>query len=163
WPNGVRCPRCGNSKVYSLASGYHWQCEKCADDGYRFSHIAGTIFENTNKSLRDWFKVTHLMLTSKKGMSARQLYRYMGFGSLKTAWYMAHRIRSALVEQRPEKLGGIVEVDETYIGGKAINKHGGHSGAGGGPRGKTPIIGAVSRKGNVVTRVLGAVSKFGAE
>jgi ribosomal protein L37AE/L43A len=48
WPNGVICPRCGNPKVYALASGYHWQCEQCSKDGHRFSHIAGTIFENTN-------------------------------------------------------------------------------------------------------------------
>jgi hypothetical protein len=74
WPEGVHCPRCGNPKVYDLKSRqWHWQCEQCAPDGYRFSIIAGTIFENTNKPLRDWFKVAHLMLTSKKGMSARQL------------------------------------------------------------------------------------------
>ena len=71
WPDGVHCPRCGNPKVYDLKSRrWHWQCEQCAPDGYRFSHIAGTIFENTNKPLRDWFKVAHLMLASKKGMSA---------------------------------------------------------------------------------------------
>jgi hypothetical protein len=111
WPDGVICPRCGNPKVYPLASGHHWQCEQCAVNGYRFSHLAGTIFENTNKPLRDWFKVTHLILTSKKGMSARQLGRYMGFGSVKTAWLMAHKIRTAMIE--PEnKLGGIVEIDK---------------------------------------------------
>ena len=70
WPQGVHCPRCGNADVYALASGDHRQCEQCAKDGYRFSHIAGTIFENTNKPLRDWFQVTHKMLTSKKGVSA---------------------------------------------------------------------------------------------
>ena len=76
WPDGVRCPRCGNPKVYDLKSRqWHWQCEQCAPDGYRFSHIAGTIFENTNKPLRDWYKVAHLMLASKKGMSALQIMR----------------------------------------------------------------------------------------
>src|SRR4051812_6418381 len=74
WPNGVFCPRCGNTKVYELKSRpWHWQCQACDPNGYRFSLIAGTIFENTNKPLRDWFKVTHLIMTSKKGISARQL------------------------------------------------------------------------------------------
>jgi IS1 family transposase len=159
WPNGVKCPRCGNNKCYALASGHHWQCEQCAANGYRFSHLAGTIFENTNKPLRDWFKITHLILTSKKGMSARQLGRYMGFGSVKTAWLMAHKIRVALIEPE-EKLGGIVEVDETFIGGKAKNKHADKRDGMPGPTagGKRAIIaGAVRRKGNVVARVVANV------
>ncbi|HMK80093.1 MAG TPA: IS1595 family transposase [Xanthobacteraceae bacterium] len=156
WPKGVRCPRCGHDKVYALASGHHWQCENCAVDGYRFSHIAGTVFENTNKPLRDWFKVTHLMLTSKKGMSARQIWRYMGFGSLKTAWYMCHRIRAALIEQNTDKLGGIVEVDESFFGGKWYNKHWDKRGGGTGGlgSGKTAVVAAVQRKGNIVARVV---------
>jgi transposase-like protein/IS1 family transposase len=161
WPEGVRCPRCGNDKVYALPSRpFHWQCQKCSEDGYRFSVIAGTIFENTNKPLRDWFRVTHLMLASKKGMPALQIQRMMGFGSYETAHSMCHKIRAALIE--PEaKLGGIVEVDETWVGGKDRNKHwakrsGGRGGTG---SGKTPIIGAVSRRGNVVTRVLKHVTK----
>jgi hypothetical protein len=164
WPNGVYCPRCGAVKVFPVGSmPFKWQCYACApDQGYRFSHIAGTIFENTNKPLRQWFKVVHLMLTSKKGISALQIKRHMGFGSYETAWGMCHKIRAALVE--PEtKLGGIVEVDETFIGGKAINKHGKRSGVAGGAAGKTPIIGAVQRKGNVVTRVLAKVTKESAQ
>ncbi len=157
WPNGVHCPRCGNTDLYDASSykSFHWQCRECAPDGYRFSCIAGTIFENTNKPLRDWFKITHLILTSKKGMSARQLGRYMGFGSVKTAWLMAHKIRVALIEPE-EKLGGIVEVDETYVGGKAKNRHWDkrnlHQGTG--PTGKAIVVGAVKRKGNVVARVV---------
>lgn len=168
WPEGVRCPRCANPEVYELRHrAWHWQCTKCApggSTGYRFSIISGTIFENTNKPLRDWFRVTHLMLVSKKGMSARQIWRYMGFGSYKTAWYMMHRVRAALVEREADKLGGIVEVDETFIGGKAHNKHrdkrgpDGKSGPGGLASGKTPVVGAVSRKGNVVARVISTVS-----
>jgi hypothetical protein len=119
WPDGVCCPRCGNCELYDASSykPFHWQCRACSPSGYRFSHIAGTIFENTNKPLRDWYRVIHLMLSSKKGMSALQIMRYMGFGSYKTAWEMCHKIRTALVEDF-KQLGGIVEVDECFIGGK---------------------------------------------
>jgi transposase-like protein len=158
WPDGVHCPRCGNPKIYDLKSRqWHWQCEQCAQDGYRFSHIAGTIFENTNKPLRDWFRVVHMMLTSKKGISALQVKRAMGFGSYETAWSMCHKIRTALMEDI-DQLGGIVEVDETFVGGLAKNKHKDKRGKGGGTggvgSGKTPIVGAVKRKGNVIARVI---------
>src|SRR5687767_9939065 len=71
WPNGVRCPRCDSGdKVHPVRTmPFKWQCYRCAPTGYRFSVIAGTVFENTNKPLRDWFCVTHLMLTSKKRIS----------------------------------------------------------------------------------------------
>jgi IS1 family transposase len=157
WPDGVHCPRCGNAKVFPVKTmPYKWQCYGCAPgQGYRFSHLAGTIFENTNKSLRDWFRVTHLMLTSKKGMSALQIQRVMGFGSYGTAHSMCHKIRAALIAPE-EKLGGIVEVDETYVGGKDHNKHWDKKSGGVGPEGsgKTPVIGAVQRKGNVIARVI---------
>jgi transposase-like protein len=158
WPEGVHCPRCGNPAVYDLASRkWHWQCQQCAPDGYRFSLLVGTIFENTNKPLRDWYRVIHLMLTSKKGMSALQIFRFMGFGSYKTAWGMCHKVRVALM-QDIDQLGGIVEVDETFVGGLAKNKHKDKRGKGGGTggigSGKTPIVGAVKRKGNVIARVI---------
>ena len=162
WPEGVSCPRCGSGHVYELKTmAFKWECMDCGDGiSYRFSHIAGTIFENTNKPLRDWYRVIHLMLVSKKGMSALQLYRYMGFGSYKTAWLMCHKVRTALM-QDIDKLGGIVEVDETFVGGLAKNRHwdkrGGGGGTGGIGSGKTPIVGAVSRKGNVVARVVANV------
>ncbi|MEA2874581.1 MAG: hypothetical protein QOH67_4800 [Hyphomicrobiales bacterium] len=161
WPNGVICPRCGSDRPYPLKTmKFKWECPDCADSGYRFSNIAGTIFENTNKDLREWFRVIHLMLTAKKGISSRQIGRYMGFGSVKTAWYMCHRIRAALVEKDMDKLGGVVEVDETFIGGKAYNKHGGRGGGGRGGlgSGKIPVVGAISRRGNVVARVIDTVS-----
>jgi hypothetical protein len=157
WPNGVKCPRCGATASELKGNPFHWQCYNCAPTtSYRFSHIAGTIFENTNKPLRDWYRVTHMMLVSKKGMSALQIMRTMGFGSYKTAWYMCHRIRTALVERDMDKLGGIVEVDETFVGGKTKNRHidkrGLHEGTG--AVGKAIVAGAVRRKGNVVARVI---------
>ena len=83
WPTGARCPRCGSERVYPLQTLKNkWECPDCREGGaYRFSHLVGTIFENTNLDLSDWFKVIHLMLTSKKGISARQIHRYMGFGA----------------------------------------------------------------------------------
>jgi hypothetical protein len=157
WPQGVHCPRCGNADLYDASSykTFHWQCRACAPNGYRFSVIAGTIFENTNKPLRDWYRVVHMMLTSKKGVSALQVKRTMGFGSYETAWLMCHKIRSALIEDL-EKLGGIVEIDETYVGGSDKNRHWDKKSriTGRGDPKKTVVVGAVKRKGNVVARVV---------
>jgi len=161
WPSGaVKCPRCGNDKIYHLAREHHWQCQSCTHDGYRFSVIAGTIFENTNKPLRDWFRVIHKMLVSKKGVSALQIKREMGFGSYKTAWYMCHRVRAGLANEDFRKLMGIVEVDETYIDGDDGNRHIGKKK---GKGAKMAVIGAVERKGNVVARVLDRADHYAME
>ena len=156
WPDGVVCPRCSSDSVYPLKTmKWKWECPTCRQGGaYRFSHITGTIFENTNKPLKDWFKVIHLMLTSRKGVSAMQLYRYMGFGSYKTAWYMCHRVRAGLANEDFRQLMGIVEVDETFVGGKDDNRHDKDKRGGGAAGGKIPVAGAVSRKGRLVARVV---------
>jgi transposase-like protein len=95
-----------------------FDCDSCR---YQFSVLAGTIFQDTKLPLPTWFATTYLMCESRKGVSANQISRMMG-GSYKTAWYLCHRIRAAMKEAQPERLGGIVEIDETYVGGKQHGK-----------------------------------------
>jgi predicted RNA-binding Zn-ribbon protein involved in translation (DUF1610 family)/transposase-like protein len=155
WPVGVRCPRCGNEKLSALiARPFHWQCRECSETGYRFSVLVGTIFENTNIGLRDWFRVIHMMLTSKKGVAALEVQRVMGFGSYRTAHYLCMRIRAGLVDPQFRQLMGIVEADETFIGGKAKNKHASERTGERGTAGKLIVAGAVERQGSVVARVI---------
>jgi predicted RNA-binding Zn-ribbon protein involved in translation (DUF1610 family) len=160
WPDGVSCPRCGNTKVYaSKARPFHWQCMNCGPakrTPYRFSVTVGTIFENTNYRLLIWFKVLYLMLTSKKGISALQIHRMIGSGSYRTAWFICHRLRAGLADPDFRKLMGVVEVDETFIGGKDKNRHWNKKThiKGGEMSGKTTVIGAISRKGNVVCKII---------
>ena len=158
WPTVVKCPRCNNEKVYALkARPFHWICKAktCGGrNGYRFSVISKTIFENTNCPLTKWFQVIYLMLQSKKGISALQVQRLIGSGTYKTAWYMCHRIRAAMQDGGFSKLMGEVEVDETYIGGKAKNRHASKRRLGTGVTGKVGVIGAIARKGNVVAEII---------
>ena len=120
WPDGiVRCPRCGNDKVGKLNwKPFNWVCKLCGNTPYRFSVTVRTIFENTKYPLTIWFEVLWQMLNSKKGVSALQIHRQIGSGSYQTAWYMCHRLRAGMAEPEFQQLMGIVEVDETYVGGK---------------------------------------------
>jgi transposase-like protein/predicted RNA-binding Zn-ribbon protein involved in translation (DUF1610 family) len=158
WPKAVACPKCGNEKVWALPSRpFNWVCKgKAHKSAYRFSLYVGTIFENTNYPLRTWFQVLYLMLSSRKGMSALQIHRMIGTGSYQTAWYLSHRLRAGLADPAFRKLVGVVEVDETFIGGKDANRHRDkRSGSRGGiSTGKTGVIGAIARKGNVTCRVI---------
>ena len=154
WPDGVRCPRCGNEKVWELkARPFHWLCRNCSDQGYRFSVLVGTVMQNTNIPVRTWFKAIYFMLVSEKGISALQLHLMLGFGSYETALYLCNRIRAGLLDPNFGKLMGIVEVDETFVGGKNKNRHWDKKTDGTGGAGKAIVAGAVSRKGNVVARV----------
>jgi transposase-like protein len=161
WPDGVRCARCNNDHVYAVkAKPFTWVCKKCGKTPYRFSVLVGTIFKDTKMPLRSWFKVAYLILSSKKGISALQVYRMMARtdgADYRTYWFMCHRLRAAMKnEEWP--LAGQVEVDETYIGGKQSNRHADvrakYSGRGAANTGKVTVIGAIARKGNVVCKVI---------
>jgi transposase-like protein len=114
WPNGVACPRCQSEKIYHLENRPLLLCASCK---HQFSVTVDTIFHDTHLPLEKWFLATFLLCESKKGISACQIQRSLGV-SYKTAWYLCHRIRAAMLEVAPPKLGGTVEIDETYVGGK---------------------------------------------
>jgi transposase-like protein len=113
WPKGPICPRC-ESKATQIANRFQYDCDSCH---YQFSVTAGTIFHDSHLSLWKWFLATYLLTESRKGMSANQISRMLKI-TYKTSWYLCHRIRAAMLEVAPEKLGGTVEIDETYVGGK---------------------------------------------
>jgi hypothetical protein len=130
WPDGVvRCPLCGGQDVKRVERkatsknkrAWFYLClEKTCHN--QFSPTSGTIFHDTHLPLIVWFQAVALILNAKKGISAKQLQRDLGIGGYKTAWYLNHRIREAMAEGDIPQLGGIVEIDETYIGGKTIRK-----------------------------------------
>jgi len=119
WPNGPICSHCSATKIYRLkVKGTKREVLKCAKCRKQFSVTVGTIFEDSHIPLTSWLHAILLMSSSKKGFSAHQLHRTLGI-TYKSAWFMAHRIRHAMAQPIfPDKLGGIVEVDETYIGSK---------------------------------------------
>jgi transposase-like protein len=114
WPNRARCLRCDSMNVVPISTRALHRCRDCK---YQFSATVGTIFNDSHLPLTKWFLATYMMVESKKSMSANQLKRTLDV-SYKTAWYLCHRIRAATREVNPVLLDGIVEVDETYIGGK---------------------------------------------
>jgi transposase-like protein len=113
WPDGPKCPRC-QSPATKIANRFQYDCDSCH---YQFSVTAGTIFHDSHLSLWKWFLTTYLLCESKKGMSACQIQRMLKT-TYKTSWYLCHRIRAAMLETGKAKLDGVVEIDETYVGGK---------------------------------------------
>jgi transposase-like protein len=150
WPNGVACPHCGDMEVYTLTGKATskepvrkgvYKCKGCRK---QFTVTVGTLFEGSHIPLNKWLMAVSLMCSSKKGISAHQLHRMLGL-TYKSAWFMAHRIRYAMKQDTREQLTGIIEVDETYIGGKRHGKQG---------RGtsKIPVVALVQRDGVVRSR-----------
>ena len=154
WPTGERaCPKCGcmrTSRVESRKPMPFW----CRDCRSYFSLKTGTVMSDSNLSLRTWALGMYLMATNLKGVSSMKLHRDLGV-SQPTAWFMAQRLREGL-PFATEKMEGIVEVDETYVGGKESNKHFRKKlHVVGGTQGKATVMGAKERGGKVFARPLG--------
>ena len=150
WPNGAVCPYCSKAETVkplggkSMGPGW-FHCSACRK---KFTVRTGTLYERSHIPLHKWLLATHLLTSSKKGMSAHQLFRMLGFGSYKTAWFMAHRIREGMKDDSAWSgpLGGAnepVEADETYIGGKAKNR------AYKEPEPKKAVLSLIERNGRV--------------
>jgi transposase-like protein len=146
WGDQLVCPHCGCfRKIYTLKGG---KLFKCADCRKPFTVRIGTIFEDSALPLQKWFMAFYLVTAHKKGISSMQLARDIGV-TQKTAWFMLHRIRYCVNSGKFNKpLSGIVEMDETFVGGKIKNK-----GRGSHTPNKTPVIGLVERNGRVVAAV----------
>lgn len=152
WNGTLACPFCGSLNVHRFPNG---KIFKCREKGCRskFSVTVQTIYENTKIPLSKWFLATYILSVHSKGISSLQLANWLGV-TQKTAWFLNHRIRTMLTDNAPELLNGIVEVDETYIGGKESNKHKSKRKVKAGTGGKTMVFGALQREGNVITKVI---------
>jgi transposase-like protein len=122
WPDGYRCPRCQHAEAYPVARGVLLQCRACR---YQVSVTAGTVMHRTRVALRDWFWMAYLVTTHSPGFSALQLQRQLGLGRYETAWVMLQKLRRAMIRPDRDRIAGIVEVDETYLGGAEEGRAGG--------------------------------------
>jgi transposase-like protein len=170
WPDGVICPRCGSRKVKFLEKYNRWQCG-ARHKNRQFTAKTGTIFEDSPLGLDKWLAAMWQVVNCKNGVSSYEVHRAIGV-TQKTAWFMDHRIRQALQSGSLTKIGGSgteVEVDETFIGGKARNMHrakrerlsrdGGLQGG----SGKAVVVGMLERGGKVKTAVLAHRRQSGPE
>ena len=148
WPDGGTCPECGKKDCfYAIEERRAYSCSWC---GYQLYPTAGTIFHKSSTSLVSWFFAIFLMSTSRNGVAAKELERQLGV-TYKTAWRMAHEIRK-LMNEGPANFSGVVEADETYVGGKRPGKRGR------GAAGKTAVVGIAERRGGVQAKVVDVVN-----
>jgi len=151
WPDGkVACPKCGSEKVVYLAKARAWKCYG-KHSAPKFTLKTGTIFEDSPLGLDKWLAALWLLVNAKNGISSCEIARSIGI-TQKSAWFMAHRLRFALHHGSFDKLTGEVELDETFIGGKARNMHVAQrkrriTGTGG--KDKTAVMGILERGGTV--------------
>jgi transposase-like protein len=155
WPNGVECPRCGSKKVVFSEKFNRWQCGS-HHERRQFTLKTGTIFEDSPLGLDKWLPAVWLLCNCKNGMSSWELHRAVGV-TQKTAWFMLHRVRLALQGNNGDKLFGEVEVDETFVGGKARNMHASERArkiTGTGGKDKAVVMGMLERGGEVRAMVV---------
>jgi transposase-like protein len=150
WPNGVRCLACDHDKVYRIETkgktGKPCLLFECAECELHFSPTTGTLFHDSHLPMQKWFAAIALMVEAKKGISANQIKRHIGV-TYKTAWHLCHRIRKAMSEVEIDPLGGqgqIVEIDESFVGGRAAGK-----GVYAGMNTKVKVLGIAERGGRV--------------
>ena len=159
WPNDPICVHCGAFGNIVRINGKTARpgLLRCKDCRKQFTVKVGTIFEDSHIPIRKWLMAFAIMCASKKGVSALQLQRQLGLGSYQSAWHMSHRVRHAMkIEPLASMLNGVVEVDETYVGGKP-RKGGKKSKRGRGTK-KTPVVALVERGGRVRSRRIASVS-----
>lgn len=143
WPNGFECPKCRHTKAWTTKDGLY----KCTNCNFKSSVTSGTIFQDTRKPLQLWFRAMWYVTNQKHGISALGLQRTLGIGSYHTAWKWLYRLRHAMVRPSRDRISGIVEVDETYIGGKKTGKR--ERGA----EGKILVVIAVQIEANRIGRI----------
>src|ERR1051325_11650890 len=156
WPDGIVCPHCSGSEVTFLKTRRIWKCRSCRK---QFSIKTGTVLEDSPIGLDKWLSAIWIIVNAKNGVSSYELHRSLGI-TQKSAWFLSHRIRLALQAGSFELLSGEVEVDETFIGGKARNMHASkrkHLGTGG--AGKVAVMGLLERHGDVLTMVVPNVKR----
>jgi len=174
WPDGARCPKCGAAEPWKITRKTAtkntvrslYRCRACKR---QFTATVGTIFEDSKIPLNKWFAAIYLMCASKKGISAHQLHRQLGV-TYKSAWFMCQRVRYAMSDRNPTLLTGVIEADETYVGGRGTRGHRRE-------RGKltmsqrikaawdkkTPVLGILERSGRVRTIVMSPITKKGTQ